>query len=554
MKKSNIKIILTIFLIIIAAGIGYALYTQKFKADDGSGDLSLFTVRRGPLTISVVEAGTLKARDVEIIKSEVEGNATVLWVIEEATRVKKGDKLIELDASELADSKDKQDISRQNAHTSFIIAKETLEVAKNQAESDIEQSILNLKFAEMDLIKYEVGEYPTQINDSEKKIVIAEKEVLRTLRKFEGSEKLYKESYISATELKSDEIAWNKAELDLELQKSQLDLLKNHTHNRTLTELKSDVKQASMALDRVKRKTDADIFESDAQLKSAEAKYKIEQSIFDKIVEQISKAIIYAPNDGMIIYASSTKASWRSNEEPLSEGESVREREELFHLPKADLVSVVANVHEANLDKVKLGSPVSIKVDAVPGEVFTGIVGNIAIMPDARMVYINPNLKVYRTEMFIDEKDSDGYRQLRTGMGCQAEVITAHFEDTIYVPIQAVITVGSQPTVYVFENGEMKPRDVEIGQDNNRMIHILSGLREGEQVLMTPPLAQAEVRNNNDNRKAAPKQGAKPDGMSKPQGAGGRPGGGSEAGARTGGGGNRPPQSKTPTAKQGPEN
>ncbi|MBW8017360.1 MAG: HlyD family efflux transporter periplasmic adaptor subunit [Planctomycetes bacterium] len=539
MKKSKIKnVFILIILIAVGGAVGYALYTQKFKANDGSQELSLFTVERGPLTISVLEAGTINARDVEVIKSEVEGFTTVLWVIEEATKVKKGDMLIELDASKLNDSKDKQEITLQNSHTAFIISKETLEVAKNKAKSDVEQADLTHTFAKMDLEKYLEGEYPTQLKDSRDKIEIAEDEVKRTLEKYEGSQELKKDEYISETELKSDEISWKKARLDLTLQKSQLDLLIKHTHPRTLAELKSNVKQADMALERTKRKADADIFEADAKLKSADAKYKSEQGILDKIVQQISKTVIYAPNDGRIIYASSTRASWRSSDEPLSEGESVREREELFHLPKGDLVSVVANVHEANLDKVKIGSPVSIKVDAVPGEVFSGVVGKIAIMPDARMVYINPNLKVYKTEMFLDDKIGNANGRLRTGMGCQAEVVTAHYEDAIYVPIQAVITVGDQPTVYVYENGKTKPRDVAIGEDNNRMIRIISGLKKGEQVLMTPPLSKAEVKGNGKGR---PRQGSKPDGMGRPgqgsrPGGTGRPQGGGGAGRQGGGG------------------
>ena len=556
MKKSKNKIVLIlIVLIVVVGGIGYALYTQKFKAKDDSEELSLFPVERGPLTISVTEAATIKARDVEIIKSEVEGHTTVLWVIDEATRVKKGDKLIELDASELKDDKDKQSIVVLSAKTASVIAVETLEVAKNKAQSDIEQAGLTLKFAKMDLAKYEVGEYPTQLKDIQEKIKIAIAEVERTKHKYNGSLELSKDKYISETELISDKISWEKAKLDLTLQQSQLKLLTEHTHKRTLEELVSNVKQAEMAFERAKRKAAADIFEAEAQLKAAQAKYEREKDIFDKLEEQISKATIYAPNDGIVIYASSTRASWRSNDEPLSEGETVHEREELFHLPKADLVSAVANIHEANLDKVKLGSPVSIKIDAIPGEVFTGSVGKIAMMPDARMVYVNPNLKIYKTEMFIDEKPGFDSSKLRTGMGCQVEVVSAYYEDAIYVPIQAVITVGTQPTVYVYEKGKSKPRDVEIGEDNNRMVHILKGLKKGEQVLLTPPLSKAEVKN-----KRKPKQGKKTDdmdepaGKGKPQGTkakrpdvGGNPGGGERnrnGGKSRPGAGKRPPSGR----------
>src|SRR6056297_1854488 len=146
MKKSKSKIIIILFiLIIIGGGIGYAFFTDAFKAEDQTEELSLFTVEKGPLTISVVEAATIKARDVEVIKSQVEGNTTVLWVIPEATRVKKGDKLLEMDASNLNDEKDKQDIVVLNARTSADIASKTLEVVKNKAQSDIAQAELTLE-------------------------------------------------------------------------------------------------------------------------------------------------------------------------------------------------------------------------------------------------------------------------------------------------------------------------------------------------------------------------------------------------------------------------
>lgn len=543
MKKfRNKKIFILIILIAVGGAVGYALYTQKFKADDGDNQLSLFTVEQGPLTISVIEAATINARDVEIIKSEVEGNTTVLWVIDEATKVKKGDKLIEMDASVLNDGKDKQDIIALISKTSANIAVKTLEVLKNKAESDIAQAKLTLELAELDLEKYigkksEDGEYDTQLKDSKKKIEIADMDVQRTKKKYDGSVKLFTNKYISETELKSDEIAWEKAKLDYELQQSQLYLLVNYTNPRTLKELDNNVMQANMALERIKLSSGADIYEAEEQLKAASAKYNQEKKILDKINDQISKTVILAPNDGIVIYASSTRASWRSSDEPLSEGESVHEREELFHLPKADLVSAVANIHEANLDKVKLGSPVSVKVDAVPGEIFTGEVGKIAIMPDARMVWMNPNLKVYKTEMFIDEKPGFDASKLRTGMGCQVEVVSAHYDNAVYVPIQAVITVGTQTTVFVYENGKTEPRSVEIGKDNNRMVHVISGLKKGEQVLLTPPLSKAEVKGNGKSSK-----GKKPGGMAKPQGTGAK----KPVGGNGGGGKNRPGADKRP--------
>jgi hypothetical protein len=58
----------------------------------------------------------------------------------------------------------------------------------------------------------------------------------------------------------------------------------------------------------------------------------------------------------------------------------------------------------------------------------------------------------------------------------------------LHVPIQCVVRENGQPTVYVMENGEAKPRAVKLGMDNNNRVHILEGLKEKEMVLAAPPI------------------------------------------------------------------
>lgn len=78
-------------------------------------------------------------------------------------------------------------------------------------------------------------------------------------------------------------------------------------------------------------------------------------------------------------------------------------------------------------------------------------------------------------------------------MSCKAEIIIEEYDDVIYIPVQAVLRIGGEPTVYVQGGREFEPRKVEIGLDNNRMIRIIRGLQVGEVVLLTPPLAPATV-------------------------------------------------------------
>jgi HlyD family secretion protein len=210
-----------------------------------------------------------------------------------------------------------------------------------------------------------------------------------------------------------------------------------------------------------------------------------------KIEEQIKKTKMYAPSDGLVIYATSAGGGRHRHgrSEPLAEGQDVRERQALIHLPTTASVKAEISIHESSLEKVKLNMPARVTIDALPGQAFTGYVATIAPLPDPQSMWMNPDLKVYNSDIYLENNGVE----LRTGMSCKAEIIIEQHEDAVYVPVQAVIRVKGEPTVYVAKGTSAKPRKVTIGLDNNRMVHITSGLKRGEYVLLAPPLASGEV-------------------------------------------------------------
>ena len=483
-------------IVLLLIGLAVVAFNSSGTKETLSGDMPSFVVKRGPLRISVTESGTLQAREQIILKSEVEGRTTILFLVEEGTRVKKGELLVELDSSQLLDERIDQEIRVQNGESEFIRARENLAVAENQAKSDVDKAELTLKFAKLDLKKYQDGEYQNKRKEKESQITLAKQELQVAEEKLEWSEKLFKKEYISRTELQIDQLSVEKRRLDLELSENSLRLLEDFEHPRMMAQLESDVKQAKMALERTKRKAKADVVQAEADLRAKQSEFKQQKDKLKKNGEQIEKTKIYAPADGLAIYATSAQAGhWRGNDEPLDEGREVREREELIYLPTATSVKADVKIHEASLEKISVGLPVSVTVDALAGRIFTGHVAKIAPLPDAQMVWLNPDLKVYNTEIYLEGEGDN----LRTGMSCRAEIIIEEYEDILYVPIQAVLRVGGHPTVYVWNGKDFEPRAVEIGLDNNRMIRIISGLKEGQAVLLTPPLAPAEVEQAGNN-------------------------------------------------------
>jgi len=489
----------TIGAIVVAASIVLVVVWLKVVrgGEDPMSSLATFVAKRGPLTISVLESGTIKSREQIIIKNECEGRSQIITLVPEGTRVKKGDLLFELDASQTEDQKIEQEIRVQNTYAAFIDANETLAVVKNQAESDLELAKLTLEFAEQDLEQYNDGLYPNEVTAAEGRITLAEEELKRAQQTLEWSQRLYKEKYIPETELLADQLSRSRRDLDLKLSQNDLELLEEFTRKRNIAQLKSDVHQAEMALYRAQRKAIADVVQAEAGLKAKELEYASQKDKLQKLVDQLAKAKIYAPADGLVIYATSAQRGgpFLGRREHLEEGTEVHEREEIIYLPTADSAMAEVSVHESSLEKVRLGLPTIITVDALQGKKFLGRIGRIAPLPDARSMWMNPDLKVYDADIYLEDNDSS----LRTGMSCKAEIIIDQYEDAVYVPVQAVMRVGGKPTIHIVNEKAIEPREVEIGLDNNRMVRIISGLQEGEVVLLTPPLKSGTIESQSED-------------------------------------------------------
>lgn len=495
---------------VIAAVALIAVVVILFKVvrgvDDPTSHLATFIAKRGPLTISVLESGTITSREQITLRNEVEGRTSIVQLVPEGKMVKKGELLVELDASTLKDAIIDQDILVQKAEAAFISAAETLAVAENQAKSDIDKAELTYRFAVQDLQQYVDGIYPKDVNELEAKIRLSQEQVKRAEDVNDWSRKLYEEKYLSESEYLADRLSLQGRKLERDVALSNVDLLKNFTYHRQIEQLTSDANQAEMALERTKRKASADVVQAKADLKAKELEYKRQQEKYKKTEDQLKKTIIEAPTDGMVVYATSSgRRSPFDRREPMEIGVEVTERQDLITLPTTASMKVMVDIHETSLEKVQVGLPAVITVDALAGKKFFGRVAMIAPLPDARSMWMNPDLKIYPTDIYLEDTDS----ALRTGMSCKAEIIVAQYKDAVYVPVQAVLRVAGKHTLYVVRDGAIEERKVEVGLDDDRMIRIISSLNEGEVVLMAPPLKSATVE-----------PGSQMDGVGSPDGLG----------------------------------
>jgi len=492
-KTRTISLVLTTILIVVAAAWGYTkLDTETSSPYANLEDIPVFQVRKGPLKISVEESGTIRPRDQVILRNEMWDDTTILSIVEEGKRVQKGDLLVELDATQVEREMQTQKLELQNDEAEYISSRENLEVVRNEEESKIDQAELTLQFAEQDLKKYKEGEYPKQLKEAEAAITIAKAELNQAQEDLKWSKILYDEKYLSQSDLQQDELAAQQAKLSLDMAKEDLQLLKNYTHKRQLAQLNSDLKQAGMAMERTIRSASANIVEASSRYFWRQERYEEEKEDYRRLQEQVENSKIYAPIDGLALYASSVMEDWEDDEDRIRVGAEVDERREIIFLTAAEEYNVDIQVQETDLNKVEKGMPVSLTVDAIPEESFKGKVHYVSPLPNQRQQYLNPNLKVYNTDIQIEGE----VEALRNGMSCKAEIIVEEYEDVIYVPIQAVVRVEGPSVVYVRNGNQVELRPVKIGMDNNRMLHIKEGLQEEEYVLLKPPLDGASDDND----------------------------------------------------------
>ena len=476
----------------VVAAIGATIVWLKVVRgnEDPTNGLATFIAQRGPLTISVLEAGAIKAKEQEVIRSEVEGRVAITFLVPEGSYVNQGDVVIELDVSTLRDKRIDQEIAVQNAHAAYINAQETLNIKKSLAQSDNDKAELTLKFARQDLNQYLAGQYPNDLIAAQNKVAEANEVLTRAQETLKWSQRLYEEKYISETELMADRLAKIKGSNSLTISGNDLRLLEQFTKQRKIDQFTSDVNQAEMALERTIAQGRASVVQAEATLSATKLEDERQVAKLKKMDDQLGKAQLKAPVSGMVVYATSARGGgFRDDRRPLAEGVDVFERQELIYLPKSASAVAEVDVHEASLQKVHAGLPAIVSVDALPGKKLMGTVARIAPLPNPQSMWMNPDLKVYITNIDLEGDDP----ALRSGMSCKAEIIVEQYADVVYVPVQSVLRVGGQPTLYVVEDGQVRERKVEIGLDNNSMVMVKSGLKEGELVLLTPPLKAATL-------------------------------------------------------------
>ena len=225
-----------------------------------------------------------------------------------------------------------------------------------------------------------------------------------------------------------------------------------------LEQAKATLDQANKELDRYKQLI-ASKAASQQDYDTAEAKQKVARAGLNEAETMLGYARVTAPFAGIITRKLADVGDLAMPGKPLMEIEA------------PGSLRFEADLPEAILDRVKLGAKMQVKVASV-AQPFDATVSEIAPVADA----------VSRTfQVKFDLPNGEG---LRTGQFGRVSVPVAKTE-VLKVPREAVLKRGQMELVFVVRDQKAILRLVKTGKNLNGGVEILSGLEQGEQIIVS---------------------------------------------------------------------
>jgi RND family efflux transporter MFP subunit len=158
----------------------------------------------------------------------------------------------------------------------------------------------------------------------------------------------------------------------------------------------------------------------------------------------------------------------------ISEATRGGEQPPIFLMVNEARLRVSVNVPQNETGKIRLGYPVDIGVDSLPGKLFHGTISRIDAMLDE-------TTKTQRVLVDIDNPDL----KLRAGMFASVVLHVEHVDGALTIPREALQGPGDQPFVYVVADGHARARPVKLGIEEQEFAQVLSGIAPGDRIVVT---------------------------------------------------------------------
>jgi len=234
------------------------------------------------------------------------------------------------------------------------------------------------------------------------------------------------------------------------------------------------IEEAQSLLDKVEQNLDEAKEKSESRVWSLPVSVKRLELQLDQAEAELDKAVITASFDGVVanIY--------------IKEGQQLSAMtyaNPAICLIDPSEIKLSGVIDEIDVPKVKLGQEAVITLDALPDKEVKG-----------RVTFISPASTVqtgvvfYKTTIALENPDEE----LKDGMSASAEIVIEQHDDVLLIPNRAIQGSLEKPWVQVVTNGQIEERQISMGLNDGMYTEVLSGLEEGEEVVL-PEVSQFQM-------------------------------------------------------------
>ncbi len=438
------------------------------------------TAERGDLKITVTDHGELESIDAVTVTCELDGGGKISTILDEGTRVVKGQVVCQLDPDQYIKLLNEQRVKLETIEGDVKSKTSDLILATSKAATEIAKAQKTLKLAKIDLESYkaEDGEY-TQLSEGLKgKLELAKKDLVEAEEDLDFTKKQLRKGFADYSAVKSKELSLQQKKNNLAEAQAALTLLENYTRRRKITELEFNRDDAERELTSTTTAQESAIEKAKSELKSAESTAAIERETLNRIQKQIDRCTIKAPGVGIVVY--SNRRYWDESSR-IRPGAQLYSQQEIFSLPDLTRMKVKAKIHESAIKKVKVGMPATMSLDALPNRLLNGKVLKIATIAQSDG-WRGGGVKQYETEVSIDDLPTEA--GLKPGMTADVKILVNTLPNVLTVPVSAITDYEGKRVVYVVKGDTITRVEVEAGEASEQFVHVRSGLEEGAQVAL----------------------------------------------------------------------
>ncbi|MDD5037524.1 MAG: efflux RND transporter periplasmic adaptor subunit, partial [Methylococcaceae bacterium] len=208
----------------------------------------------------------------------------------------------------------------------------------------------------------------------------------------------------------------------------------------------------------------------------ANSRYEIAEAEVDIAAVRLQEMVLRAPAASMVVEVNVRVGEWTG----LLEEQVKIQTRHLFHLVDPQQLYIKANIDAADMASIRPEREVRVSSDLIPGAQW-----------GERVEWVSPLMQEENGSRGAEVRISLKHSPNPLPVGAQADLmlIIDQRENALLVPFSAIKTEQGKVFVGLIENGLLRLQPVEIGLEGLSQAEILSGLAEGQElVLWTPDL------------------------------------------------------------------